>query len=175
MELIIMRHGETELNKDGRFQGCREPDLPVTPEGRTIVAANALRLPEHIMRIYVSPSRRTRETAEIVNTRFHLPLEERTELRERDFGSLTGTYKKDTDSALIQADDELRYDYRPFGGESVDDVRTRVQHFLEEIRARGEKRVLAVTHRGIIRILYSLFPDRVQDEIAPASLHFFEI
>ena len=175
MELIIMRHGETELNKTGRFQGCREPNLPVTPEGRAIVAANALRLPEHIMHIYVSPALRTHETAEIVNTRFHLPFEENSDLRERDFGSLTGTYKKDADPAVLEADDDLTYDYRPWGGESVDEVRVRVRRFIEEVRVRGEKRVLAVTHRGVIRILYDLFPDRVQDEIAPASLHFFEI
>lgn len=176
MHLIIIRHGETALNKDERLQGSRGPDEPLTRRGREEV----LRLRDSLMvtpqRIYSSPLRRTKETAEILNERFHVPVIEVPELMERDFGSLSGAFKKDMKAELLEDDLEGRYDYRPYGGESVQEVTARVIRFLSTLNLDSTVTNMVVTHRGILRVLYDLYPSSARpNEIVPASMHHFEI
>jgi len=175
MQLVVIRHGETDLNKEDRLQGCAGPNLGLTAEGREEVmrVRDALVItPEHI---YTSPLVRTRETSALLNERFHVPITEHGELRERDFGSLSGKLRSEINPQLVEDDLEGHYDYRPFGGESVDDVRARVRTFLSSLPP--EQRVaMIVTHRGIIRILYDLYPNAALPEmILPASHHIFSI
>lgn len=175
MQLVVIRHGETDLNREDRLQGCVGPDLGLTDNGRSEVLrlreSLAIR-PEHI---YTSPLLRACETAELLNERFRIPITKHAELKERDFGSLSGKLRSEIDPKLVEDDLEGHYDYRPYGGESVDDVRARVQAFLSSLPAQ-DGLFLVVTHRGIIRILYDLYPNGALPEmILPASQHIFSI
>jgi broad specificity phosphatase PhoE len=176
MKLIVVRHGETDLNKNNRLQGSRDPNLPLNAEGRkmvTILRDNITRTPEIL---YVSPLVRTKETAEILNERFEAPIVMATDILERDFGSLTGKLWSEIDQETILRDLEGHYDYRAFGGECVDDVTARVKNFMAMICAKSERTVMCVTHRGVIRVLYDLYPTHVEPrEITPASMHIFDI
>ncbi len=176
MHLIIIRHGETTLNKDERLQGSRGPDEPLTAKGREEVT----RLRDALMvipqMIYSSPLRRTKETAMILNERFRVPVIEAPDLMERDFGSLSGAFKKDVKAELLEDDLEGRYDYRPYGGESVQEVTARVVHFLSTLDLTSGETNMIITHRGILRVLYDLYPSSARpSEIVPASMHHFEI
>lgn len=176
MHLVVIRHGETALNRDERLQGSRGPDEPLTANGR----AEILRLRDALMIapriIYVSPLRRTKETATILNERFNVPVIEVPELMERDFGSLSGAFKKDVKAELLEDDLEGRYDYRPYGGESVQEVTARVLRFLSTLDLSDNGTGIVVTHRGILRILYDLYPNSARpSEIVPASMHHFEV
>ena len=176
MQLIVIRHGETALNKENRLQGSREPNEGLTPTGKKTVE----RLRDELMVtptvIYASPLARTQETAAILNERFHAPILSAPELVERDFGMLSGKLRSEVDPTLVESDLEGTYDYHPYGGESVADVKARVLAFLSTLPLASDETVFLITHRGIIRILYDLFPIDVSgEEIVPASKHVFDI
>ena len=176
MKLIVVRHGETDLNKEDRLQGSKGPNEGLNENGKAVVTRlrdELLLVPEII---YASPLRRTQETAHILNERFCVEIIEAPALAERDFGTLSGKLRSEVDPQIVEADLEGHYDYRPYGGESVEDVRARVQEFISSLRIHKEKIVMLVTHRGIIRILYDLYPaDAFAESITPGSKHVFEI
>jgi broad specificity phosphatase PhoE len=176
MKLIVIRHGETDLNKDDRLQGSKGPNEGLNEHGREVVEnlRNSLLLIPEI--IYASPLRRTQETAHILNKRFDLGIVLADALIERDFGTLSGKLRSEVNPAIVEADLEGHYDYRPYGGESVDEVRARVENFIASLRAHKEELVMLVTHRGVIRILYDLYPDNTFPEnITPGSKHVFDV
>ncbi len=176
MQLVVIRHGETDLNKEDRLQGSKGPDLPLNETGVAQVTAlrDALLVTPDI--IYASPALRTTQTAQILNERLKKEIRFTPQLMERDFGSLSGKLRSEIDPSLVEADLEGRYDYRQYGGESVEDVTKRLQTFVAELHIQPEQTVLLVTHRGVIRILYDLYPMNASDEsIVPASKHTFRI
>ena len=85
LTLAVLRHGPTLWNRDGRIQG--HSDIPLSAEGRAIVAT--WRLPAEIQGfdIITSPLRRARETAEILGFP-HAPPDPR--LIETDWGAWEG-------------------------------------------------------------------------------------
>lgn len=88
LKLHLLRHGETDANRDGVLQGVADYKLNAT--GRVQIAA----LLDHIKllplkHIYASDLCRTRETAAILNASLNLPLSFSPLLRERDWGELT--------------------------------------------------------------------------------------
>lgn len=176
MNLIVIRHGETDMNKEGRLQGSKGPDLPLNESGKTGVEHLRDVLVLHPKVLYTSPLLRAQQTAAILNERFHIPIILVPELMERDFGSLSGKLRNEVSKALVEDDLEGHYDYRPFGGESSANVRARILRFLRTLKAEENEPVILITHRGVIRILYDLFPDAAIPElILPASKHFFDI
>jgi broad specificity phosphatase PhoE len=176
MQLIVIRHGETDLNREDRLQGCIGPNPGLNELGREGVARLRDSLTVNPVHIYTSPLIRARETAQILNERFHTEVTVHEDLKERDFGSISGKLRSEVDPKLVEDDLEGSYDYRPFGGESAEEVCARVLRFLGSIPLSSNSVAIVVTHRGIIRILYDLYPDGVLPEmILPASEHLFEI
>ena len=176
MQLIVIRHGETKMNVDNRLQGSKGRNEGLTPAGKKMVETLRDKLMITPKSMYVSPLVRTQETAAILNERFNVPITLSPELVERDFGSLSGKLRSEIDPALVESDLEGKYDYRPYGGESVDDVRTRILRFLGTLPLSSRETVFIVTHRGIVRVLYDLFPVDVSgEEVVPASKHVFDI
>ena len=77
---------------------------------------------------------------------------------------------------IVESDLEGRYDYRPYGGESVADVKARVIRFLQSLPLSQHDTIIVVTHRGIIRVLYDLYPiESGGGQIVPASTHIFRV
>ncbi len=176
MHIIVIRHGETVMNIDGRVQGSKGPNEPLTAHGVEQITTLRDALLVSPSTIYASPLLRTQQTAAILNERFNVPIVSRPELVERDFGTLSGMLKSAIDPVLVEEDLEGRYDYRPYGGESVEDVRQRVLSFLSDLPLATDETVLVITHRGVIRVLYDLFPTQVHpEEVLPATMHSFEI
>jgi probable phosphoglycerate mutase len=176
MNLVVIRHGETDMNKEERLQGSKGPDLPLNETGRNEVTQlrdSLVLLPKVI---YASPLLRAKETAAILNERFSAPIIFAPELMERDFGTLSGKLRSEVSQELLEDDLEGHYDYRPYEGESSENVRARVLHFLRTLEGGGSEPIILITHRGIIRIFYDLFPnDAIPELILPASKHFFDI
>ncbi len=176
MQLIVIRHGETQMNVENRLQGSKGPNEGLTPAGKKMVERLRDVLIVTPRTMYVSPLLRTQETAAILNERFHAPIVLSPELVERDFGTLSGKLRSEIDPALIENDLEGMYDYHPYGGESVADVKARVLAFLQTLPLASDETVFLITHRGIIRVLYDLFPLYVYgEEVVPASKHVFTI
>ncbi len=150
--IFLARHGETDWNRELRFQGHRDP--PLNETGRRQARELAERLAgEELVWVYSSSLRRALETAELVARPLGLPLSSEDGLREVDTGSWSG---------LTRAEIEERYpeafrrwlDYGPGweDGESYEEMAGRVAATLDLLAARhpGE-RILVVTHGGPVR------------------------
>ena len=169
MNLIVIRHGETDLNRDNRLQGRTGPDEALNGTGRNEVATLRKGLLITPKVIYASPLKRTQETAHILNEHWNVPIITDPLLAERDFGSLSGKLRSEIDPEIVKSDLEGRYDYQPYGGESVANVEARVMKFLETLPLSENDTVIVVTHRGVIRVLYDLYPiESDGGEIIPA-------
>ena len=176
MQIIVIRHGETRLNKENRLQGSKGENEGLTQEGKSMVEKLRDTLLLSPTTMYISPLARTQETASILNERFHAPIVLVPELVERDFGTLSGKLRSDVDPKILEDDLEEKYDYHPYNGESIGDVKERVVSFLSTLPLSSNETVFFVTHRGIVRVLYDLYPNNVlSSEVLPASKHAFHI
>lgn len=178
--LLLVRHGQTSYNAEGRYQGhC---DIPLSEAGRAeahALRARLARLEERSLFVaaqtvvITSSLLRARETAEIA---FGIPgrtLHIDPDLRETSFGLFEGLTRDEID---------LRYPGKMAewvhgdihasapGGESRASVRARAKRSLETILAReAAPTVVAVTHGGTMRQLLSLC---FEEATMPTSLRF---
>jgi probable phosphoglycerate mutase len=143
--ILLARHGETDWNRDGRFQGWADPGL--NDDGRAQARALADRLRDvPFDAVYSSDLRRAHETAVIVAEPHDVPVIADPGLREIDVGSWSG---------LTRAEIEER-----FPGAEHHDGETREEHLgrvvaaVERIaRAHTGERILVVSHGGSLRAL----------------------
>ncbi len=175
MKIYFVRHGKTEYNGSGRMTG--QTDIPLTEEGIEQAEQAADTMPSEVTALYSSDLMRCKQTTEILNRKLNLPVTYDPRLRERDFGSLAGKYWKDLDSdgSTMARDVAQKYDYRPYGGESVEDVHSRVRAFLEEMkRSHPDGVIVAVTSAGIIRALHDVLNGQAPEIVHNSSFHEFE-
>ncbi len=134
--ILLIRHGETDWNRNQRFQG--RSDVPLNHEGREQAHALALALKdEPLTAIYSSPLVRAMETARIIKV-FHpsTPLFEEEGLIEMDLGHFDGMEAPSW--ALQYPDFRKRWRENPAsvkmpGGESLQEVQFRAIEALERI------------------------------------------
>ena len=150
--LLLVRHGETDWNRENRFQGRADP--PLNQAGREQAHELAARLEdEPLTAVFTSPLQRAAETAEIVAAPRRLRIVPEPGLLEIDVGSWSG---------LTRAEIEHRFPdgYRRWlelasgwdDGETYDALGERVVPTLLRIAAtHNGERVLVVTHSGPIR------------------------
>jgi broad specificity phosphatase PhoE len=163
--LYFIRHGETASNAKGIQQGNKIDDYLDTHGVLQIQAMAKLITKLDLDMLFTSYLHRAEETTALIYKELSEPVQilHDYRLRERNFGSLSGKTKKEWESVLPnQAELEAMqmYDYRPFGGESVEDVRQRaVSAILDIIQNYDHKNIGIITHAGIIRLLLFHFPD----------------
>jgi broad specificity phosphatase PhoE len=137
--LLLVRHGETDWNADGRLQG--QTDRPLSDFGRTQAHKLAEELAaEKLEAIYSSDLARARETAEIVAGHFGLPVSFDPDLREKDWGTWEGLTAVERDRV-------------EFVGESTEAHEKRILRALRRISEAHPDggSVLVVTHGGSMR------------------------
>ncbi|MES2059854.1 MAG: histidine phosphatase family protein [Patescibacteria group bacterium] len=158
MKFTFVRHGETDYNKRGIITG--RFDEPLNEEGLGQAKEAASRIPKEDFDVMFRSSLiRAKQTADIINEKLALPIIVTDQITERDFGSLVGK-TWDEISAEVgfdarQIDKEQKYDYRPFGGESAEEVWERLSNFIEDAKAGKYKKPLVICHGGIIRMLHA--------------------
>ena len=93
-KVYVVRHGETDWNRQGRLQGAT--DIPLNTSG--IAQATACRNYFHdnkAVAIFTSPLKRASDTAAIINEPFQLPITQLSAFQERAFGQAEGmTYEE---------------------------------------------------------------------------------
>jgi len=149
--LLLARHGETDWNRDHRWQGSTGP--PLNEVGRRQAAELAARLRD-IDAVYSSDSERARETAEIAGVRLGLAVRIDARLGEVDFGEWEGLTRQEIDLRHEGAFTRWEACERPnpAGVEEDEALAERVLAALCEIAARhADARVLVVTSGGLIR------------------------
>ena len=172
-DLVLIRHGATAWNAEGRIQG--HSDQPLSEAGRAQV--RGWRLPPEIAagawHSLTSPLSRARETAALLT----LDAEAEAALIEMSWGAWEGRRLADLraeNGAAMAASEARGLDFRPPGGESPRDVQVRLRPLLAQL-AEANQPVVAVTHKGVIRALTAEAcgwdmtgeaPERLRDDCA---------
>lgn len=160
MSVYLIRHGQTDWNKNGIVQG--RYDVPLNEKGRE-QAREARELVKDVpfAKCYCSPLIRAVETANIVLEGRDVPIVYDDRLVEMAYGDYEATNWLAPDYQAARR----RIAYRYKGGENYLDVAFRAYSFLEEIKAEGkEKEILLVCHGGIGRVINSYFIDEVDND-----------
>jgi probable phosphoglycerate mutase len=160
--ILLARHGETEWNREGRFQGHANP--PLNEAGRAQARELAEQLaPVAIDVVYSSDLERARETAEIVAARKRLPLTVDVGLREIDVGSWSGLTRAEIEERFPGAEHH--------DGETREEHSARVVSTVERIaRAHRGERILIVSHGGSLRALRHHAVGEAEHPIANCSV-----
>lgn len=154
--ILLARHGETDWNREGRFQGHADPPLNRTGRDQAVELSVAL-MAEDLAAVYSSPLRRALETAEIVAASRELEPVTVAALREVDVGSWSGLTRTEVEQRFPEQYARwLDYGQGWEDGETYDEMGTRVVAALLELAAAHDgERVLAVTHGGPIRAAFA--------------------
>ena len=157
--VILARHGQTEWNKEFRFQG--RTNVQLTEEGKRQAHALAERLsswPPDV--IYTSPLDRALYTAQAIADRHNMKPVILDELEEINFASWEG----ESIAGLEREQHEIFSHWRedpffnpPEGAETWDTLSERLTRAVNKMLAGGHKRIIAVSHGGIMRALYAVF------------------
>jgi alpha-ribazole phosphatase len=149
--LILIRHGETAWNVEGRYQG--QSDVSLNARGKAQIAALGERLRlEKIDQIYSSDLARAVETAQVVAGASDAPLIFDPRLREIDQGEWEGRLLEEIKAADPEAYARRRGDptnLAPPGGETVGQVQKRVLEALKEILSRHQQGTVAIVSHGL--------------------------
>ena len=153
--LVLVRHGETDWNREGRWQG--HADRGLNARGRAQAEAAATRLAaEPVAALVTSDLRRARETAEVVSGALGLPAAVDPRLREVDVGEWSGLTREQVRERDPQA-------YHAWvqgvnagypGGETFAQLDHRATQAMRELCARhAGDTVVVVSHGGSIRAM----------------------
>ena len=156
MDLLILRHGQSEWNALGKWQGQADPPLTELGEQQAASAAQQLlHIGESFDRIVSSDLRRAHHTAQIIARLLGgKKVTVHSEFRERAAGIWQGLTRSEIEASWPNAIEEQRW---PEGYEPDDSIISRVMPGLVRL-TQNNKRVLLVGHAGLIRAL-----DRVTD------------
>jgi broad specificity phosphatase PhoE len=146
LELVLVRHAETEWSRDGRHTG--RTDIPLTDAGRTAAAMLPGRLRRwSFARVLVSPSTRARETCKLAGLDDEAQVSD--DLLEWDYGEYEGLTTKQ-----IQATRPDWYQWRDGcpGGEDAAAVGARADRVIAELSGIAGT-VAVFSHGHMLRVL----------------------
>ena len=155
-KLLLVRHGDTELNSAQRYWG--QTDVELSAAGlRQAERLHDRLATQKIDTVYSSDLKRTSATAEIIASGRRLNVITCAELREIHFGELEGLTFDDISRLYPEVTELwLSWSFRlkfP-GGEGVDELNNRVRKFLSRLEKHtAEETALIVAHAGPLRLL----------------------
>ncbi len=178
-ELLLIRHGQTDWNLEGRYTG--QTDVPLNAKGISQAKTLARRLAnEPLEAIYTSDLSRARQTAELLAQATMAPLVVDRRLREIDQGQWEGLLFDEIRSRFHEAWKRRvnhPLEVAPPGGETVGDIRRRVLEALEEILHAHPLDTVAIVAHGLalaiikvhlnqqaIQTVWDHIPDNVEPE-----------
>lgn len=170
MKIILVRHGQTFENVNGIMQGQDESLGKLTPLGLEQADRLAERLAnEEIDVIFSSDLARAAKTAETISKFHDVPFYVTSDLRERNYGALTGCLKEKLFEE-IDSTGLTEVSLRPLDGENYHDVKVRGQKFLDRLlKEYPDKTVLMVAHGGYNRAFLSAALNVPLDEMFSIS------
>lgn len=158
MRLILVRHGQTEWNANGRYQG--QSNVALSELGRRQAECLAAGFPvQGLDAIYSSDLDRARETAECIGRKFGVPVRKEPAFRELSFGDWEGlTYQEISTrwpkeaNKLFTAPDELRIP----NGETFQDLQARALAKIDTLyKAHIDETVAVFAHGAINKTILS--------------------
>jgi len=145
MNIYVLRHGQTDYNIEGKFQGQIDIKMNQNGEKQTDMAALELNNINFDI-IFCSPLTRTIDTAKKIKNE-NIIIDNR--IIERSFGSLEGEY------GIPDFEDNIE----KYNIESIEKMTSRVNNFLDEVlkEYRTRENILIVTHEGIAQVINLYF------------------
>jgi len=153
--MFLVRHGETEWNKQNRLQGNQ--DSPLTSNGIQQALAVKRSLGQHRIDLaFVSPLKRARDTLEIILKDDDIDAEVSNRLREINLGPWEGKIRSETRISHPEAYNAFWKKQAQFnleGAETFQSLQKRVVKELDAIFQKGENRnILVVSHWIAIKV-----------------------
>jgi broad specificity phosphatase PhoE len=152
--VFVVRHGETEWNRDRIFRGTH--DIPLNDNGRKQAGTLAGALPR-VDAAWSSPLSRAMETAQLALKGRDCPIEEHPGLLDFNYGAWTGL---DDDTVAAKWPDEhfcwvsTPHAAHPPNGDTLEEVSTRAMTALRDIVAAHEGQTVALfAHRVVNKLL----------------------
>ena len=170
---ILIRHGESLSNREGRVQG--QADISLTDVGRrqaTAVAAwcRSQPFPDRC-ELWSSPLCRAQETAEIIGKSTGLPVNLKDDLVELNAGVFQGHLWDDLADRFPEDVAQWRsgdIDFQIPGGESRRQLAQRGRHALQSLLCRSARSIIVVAHGGILTAALGLLMGRDHALLAEA-------
>lgn len=168
--IYLVRHGQTEFNRERRIQG--HVDSPLTELGVRQAGAvggllrDLIREPEG-WRLISSPLGRAHATAEIIAGRLGgLPIEFDDRLKEMSWGAHDGRLRVELEAENPETFGKTGWAFDAGSGESYEAVATRVGGWLASLPPEPERKIIAVSHGISGRVLRGLYADLDRDASA---------
>ncbi len=146
--ICLVRHGQTDWNALGKLQG--QTDIPLNELGKI----QARQCGEFLSKddwdvIISSPLKRARETADIISHYIEVPVIEKMEFIEKNFGVAEGMTAAERESAFVNKEYP--------GQENQKSLRNRLMNGLQEIQKEyPERKVILVAHGAVIHFILRL-------------------
>jgi len=154
---VVVRHGETQWNREERIQG--QGDSALTAQGRAQAEAIGRRLRKEPFHVLVSSDLgRAADTARAIARHTGMPIAFDERLRERNFGAGQGMTYAEAGRAYPGAfsrEANTNPDIVIPGGETRREFHARaIAAFAELAREHAGRRVIVVTHGGLLAVMY---------------------
>jgi broad specificity phosphatase PhoE len=159
--IYLVRHGQTEFNRERRIQG--HVDSPLTELGVRQARAVGGLLADLIRerrgwRIVSSPLGRAHATARLIAERLDgLPIELDDRLKEMSWGANDGRLRAELEAAHPETFGRTGWAFDAATGETYEDVSARVGDWLAGLPPEPERRIIAVSHGISGRVLRGLY------------------
>ncbi|GIM29095.1 phosphoglycerate mutase [Clostridium polyendosporum] len=152
--LVLVRHGETEWNALGKFQGCK--DINLSNEGILQAQFVKKRFENDFDCIYTSPLKRALQTAEIISNNTNLNPIIEPQLREINFGDWEGLTIREIANNYPNNFNKWRTDEldAPLCGGDISLKKASIRAksaILEIVKKHKGKNIVIVSHGGIIK------------------------
>jgi broad specificity phosphatase PhoE len=167
--IILIRHGETDWNIEGRYQGQADPPLNSNGMHQAQVLVTMLQ-DINLELLFSSPLRRAKQTAKLISEQLAIPLLEDSRLMEIHQGDWQARLRADIQALypdLFLAWETNPWGVNPPGGENLSSVQSRVYAAVDDIiDTNPQKKIGIVSHRipiALIKVRYQdMDPDIVR-------------
>ncbi len=146
MKVWVVRHGESETNKDKLWTGWL--DVSLTEKGKEdALFAREVLSKVKFDKVYTSDLKKAKNTAEIALPGYE--YEETALIREINVGNIAG---KEFSVVFDSNNRPMNEDgYGVFGGESKDEFCSRIQRFMQKLEAESGENIAVFAHMGVVR------------------------
>jgi broad specificity phosphatase PhoE len=151
LRILLLRHGETDWNRERRYQGWT--DIGLSEAGRAQAeAAGRLLAEQPLAAVWSSPLRRAHDTALAIAAPLGLPVQLSDRFREMRFGHWEGLTAADVSERF--PDEYRAWHETPHlaswaGAESLAELRGRALAGLAELRAQHRGETVALVAHGV--------------------------
>jgi 2,3-bisphosphoglycerate-dependent phosphoglycerate mutase len=176
--LVLMRHGQSQWNLENRFTGFHNVELSEQGVSEAKLSGqNLAKAGIHFDVVYTSTLKRAYTTAEIALNEagqgaLVSGMLKSDDMRERDYGDLTGLNKDETKAKYGEEQVHIwrrSYDVQPPGGESLKDVvENRVRPYFETVikpQMDAGKNILVAAHGNSLRALLIILAENTPENI----------